>query len=99
MEEEHSTTRVQWRRSLGISRAAELAWSRPSLLVVLSLSLSLSLCSKMSSFCVWFPRKENGGRFSNSSVLYCFECIFLLSFLVLGTCALFLVSAVVCSGI
>jgi hypothetical protein len=67
--EEHSTTRAQWMRSLGISRVAELAWSRPSPLV------GLSVCSKMSCFCVWFPRKENGGDFQ---ILVC--CVVLSFF-------------------
>jgi hypothetical protein len=59
-------------------------------------SLSLSLYSKNVSL-LCDPEKENGGRSSNS-ILCRFEC-FLLSFLVLGTCALFLVSTVVYSGI
>lgn len=55
-------------------------------------SFSLSRCSKMSCFCVWFPRKENGEDFQ---ILVC--CVVLSAFLVLGTCTFFfLLSTVLC---
>lgn len=67
--------------------------------MIKALTTGRSLCSKMSCFCVWFPRKENGGDFQILVCCVVLSVLFFSSFLVLGTCTSFLLSSVLCSGI